>query len=191
MSDTGNPIPCSHLLWNQSWKIGLLPSASIASQEKSLVHTDHSSSFSLEVTSCLPQNPVLATCCQDLRLSASMAPGGLRRAGTAAAPCCKSTSSPASRWDAWQGWRFPATFNGCVYAPRSQIPMVTTLLHHVKVHRAAQDAQPRLYISSKGGNTGAPALSIAVVRIDVSVLFGSSPRGAGLAHSCWESWPGD
>lgn len=124
------------------------------------------------------------------RISVSLHPW-LRRARTAAAPCCKSAPSPASRWDAWQGWSFPAVFNCCFYAPRSQIPVATTPQHHFKVHRAAQEAQTRIYISSRGGNTGPSALSIAVVRIDVSVLFGSSPQGAGLARSCWDSWPGD
>lgn len=69
--------------------------------------------------------------------------------------------------------------------------MVTTPQHHFKVHRAAQEARTRIYISSKGGNTGPFAPSIAVVRIDVSVLFGSSPQEAGLARSCWDSWLGD
>lgn len=133
--------------------------------QKILVQTDCSSSFSLDGTPGLkilhwPGVPRMSPL-------PSTARGGLCRAATAAALCCKPTSSPASWWAARQAWCSPATFSGCICAPRSQIPPVTTLPHHPKVHRAAQDAQPREYISGKGVNSRAPALSTVVVRIDV------------------------
>lgn len=110
---------------------------------KSLVCMDLSSSFSPDITPFLTQNPVLVGCFQHLQLSASMVPGGLRRAGTAAAPAANlhRPLRPGEMHGRAGAPLPPAT--AAVMLRERPIVTAATLLHRVKVHREAQAAQPQ------------------------------------------------
>lgn len=107
--------------WEQSWKIGRLPHAS-PPQQKSLVPRNGSSSFSPDTTPLLPRNPVLARSFQDLRLSASVAPGSLCGAGTAAAPVLQIRIIPCAAAGRSAGLALPGRLRQLRLCPKKPNP---------------------------------------------------------------------